>query len=884
MSVRNLDPLFRPRSVAVIGGSSRAGTLGERVLSNVIDGGFEDTIFAVNPHRVEFEDAWWVESIADLPEAPELAVIVTPARTVPEIIDALGSKGTRTAVVISAGFHDPEIHAAILAAAKPHLLRIIGPNCLGVLMPHAKLNASFAPRGAMPGRLAFVSQSGALVTAMLDWAADRHIGFSSVVSVGDMADVDLGDLIDKLAADPATDAILLYIEGITDAPKFLSAARAASAVKPVIAIKAGRSANSSKAALSHTGALIGAYDAHRAAFDRAGIVTVDSLTELFDAAQLLCRCKPKTGDRLAIVSNGGGAGVLAADALASAGGRLATLSEKTISGLDGALPQGWSRANPIDVVGDARAERFIDATISALDDPGVDAVLVIHCPTAVATGEEIANDLIEALAKRPGGAAKPVIACWMGPANAEAARAAFDAAGIALFDSLDDAVRGFGYLLRAGQVRAARMRAPSPLTLGEADRASAAAVIADARAAGRTVLNAIEARSILAAYGVPVVDARFAATADALARQCDDLWSPFVLKIVSPDLTHKSDAGGVAFGLPSREATAAAAMSMAERIAREHPEAHIDGFEVQHMVPFQSGMEMFAGFAEDPTFGPMLAFGTGGKAVELVHDRALGLPPLDDGLARAMIADTRIAKLLAGYRDVPAVSLEAIVRVLNALSQIAIDHPEIAELDINPLVPTSRGVVALDARARIADPAHRTGLAIEPYPAAWEACVTTRSDVALHIRPVRPDDEAALAEMFAAVSAEDLRFRFLSGVSRVGHDRLVPMTQVDYRRTINFLAFAGEQLVASAMLASDPDGERAELALAVRADFKGKGVSWTLVDHVMRYARAKGIETVESVESRDNHAAIALEREAGFEIAPHGDCGSEVLVRRRVAA
>ncbi|RYE03922.1 MAG: hypothetical protein EOP61_02705 [Sphingomonadales bacterium] len=466
MSIRNLEPLFRPRSVAVIGGSSRAGTLGERVLTNLIDGGFAGLIYAVNPHRVEFEDAWWVSSIADLPAAPDLAIIVTPAAAVPEIIDALGRLGTRTAVVISSGFHDAEIRAATLAAAKPHLLRVVGPNCLGVLMPHAKLNASFAPRGAMPGRLAFLSQSGALVTAMLDWAAERNIGFSSVISAGDMADVDLGDLIDKLAADPATDAILLYIEGITNAPKFLSAARAASAIKPVVAIKAGRSAGSGKAALSHTGALIGAYDAHCAAFDRAGIVTVDSLTELFDAAQLLCRCKPITGGRLAIVSNGGGAGVLAADALAPAGGTLAALSAETIALLDGKLPHGWSRANPIDVVGDARAERFVEATIASLDDPGADAVLVIHCPTAMATGEEIAKGLTEALAQRKHGAGKPVIACWMGPANAAAARAIFDAAGIALFDNLDDAVRGFGHLLRAGQVRAARMRAPTPLSLG----------------------------------------------------------------------------------------------------------------------------------------------------------------------------------------------------------------------------------------------------------------------------------------------------------------------------------------------------------------------------------------------------------------------------------
>lgn len=884
MSIRNLEPLFHPRSVAVIGGSSRAGTLGERVLTNLIDGGFAGTIYAVNPHRVEFEDAWWVKNVADLPDAPDLAVIVTPAETVPGIIAELGAKGTRTAVVISAGFHDPEIHAAMLDAAKPHLLRVIGPNCLGVLMPHVRLNASFAPRGAIPGGLAFVSQSGALVTAMLDWAAERHIGFSSVISAGDMADVDLGDLIDKLAADPATDAILLYIEGITDAPKFLSAARAASAVKPVIAIKAGRSENVRKAALSHTGALIGAYDAYLAAFERAGIVTVDSLTELFDAAQLLCRCKPTMGERVAIVSNGGGAGVLAADALAPAGGTLAALSSETLAALDGTLPQGWSRANPIDVVGDARAGRFVDATLAALDDPGVDAVIVIHCPTAVATGKEIATGLTEALAKRRGGATKPIVACWMGPANAAAAQPIFDAAGIALFDNLDDAVRGFGYLLRAGQVRAARMRAPAPLTLRETDRARAEAVIAGAQAAGRSVLNAVETRAILAAYGVPVVDARFAETPEALSPHCDDLWAPFVLKIVSSDLTHKSDAGGVVFNLPSREATVAAATAMAERIAREHPEAHVDGFEVQHMATIPPGMEMFAGFAEDPTFGPMLAFGAGGKAVELVHDRALGLPPLDDGLALAMISKTRIAALLAGYRDVPAVKLSAIVRVLNALSQIAIDHPEIAELDINPLIPSTGGVVAIDARARIADAADRTPLAIRPYPAEWEAEVTTRSGVALHIRPVRPDDEAALAEMFAAVSLEDLRFRFLSGVSSVSREQLVAMTQVDYRRTINFLAFAGDRLVASAMLASDPDGERAELALAVCADFKGKGVSWTLVDHVLHYARARGIETVESIESRDNYAAIALEREAGFEIAPHGDSPTEVVVRRHMDA
>lgn len=882
MTIRNLDTLFHPRRVAVIGGSSRAGSLGERVLANLVEGGFEGTIFAVNPHPVACNGVTWAARVEELPEAPDLAVIATPADTVPAIVDALGRRGTRTAVVISSGFHDPALRSAMLEAARPHLLRIIGPNCLGVLMPHVRLNASFAPRGALPGGFAFVSQSGALVTAMLDWAAERHIGFSSVISVGDMADVDLGDLLDKLAADPLTDAILLYVEGVTDARKFLSAARAASAVKPVIAIKAGRSAAAGKAALSHTGALIGAYDAHLAAFARAGIVTVDSLTELFDAAQLLHRCRPTTGERLAIVSNGGGAGVLAADALGPAGGTLAALSRETISALDERLPAGWSRANPIDVIGDARAERFVDAASAALADPGVDALLVIHCPTAVATGEEIASRLTEALAKRGDGAGKPVIACWMGTGNAAAVRPIFDGAGIALFDNLDDAVRGFGQLLRAGRVREARMRAPAPVTVPETDRNRARTVLAAARAAGRTTLTALETRTILAAYGVPVVDACFAPNVAALACHCDALRPPFALKVVSPALTHKSDAGGVVLNLARREAVVTAAAAMAERIARAYPDAVIEGFEVQPMVAVRPGQEMFAGIAEDPTFGPMLAFGAGGKAVELIHDRALGLPPLDDALAGEMIAGTRIAQLLAGYRDVPAVDQQAIVRVLNALSQIAIDLPEIAELDINPLVPTPGGVLALDARARIAEPGTRTRLAILPYPAQWEAELMTRSGLTLYVRPVRPDDEDALGEMFAHVSPEDLRFRFLSGVRAVDHARLVPMTQVDYRRTINFLAFAGDVLVASAMLASDPDGARAELAVSVRADFKGRGVSWTLVQHVMRYAEAEGIKTIEAIESRENHAALALEREAGF-VAVSDPQNPDVVVRREIA-
>lgn len=884
MTIRNLAPLFHPRSVAVIGGSSQGGSLGELVLTNIIDGGFEGNVFAVNPNQVELEGAWWVHRIDALPEAPDLAVIVTPAAAVPGIIAELGALGTKAAIVISAGLADAAAKAALLEAAKPHLLRILGPNCLGALMPHARLNASFAPRGALPGGLAFVSQSGALVTAMLDWAADRNIGFSSVISAGDMVDIDLGDLIDMLAADSRTDAILLYVEGVTNPAKFMSAARAASRIKPVIAVKAGRSEAAGKAAFSHTGALIGAYDVHAAAFARAGIVLVDSLAELLDAAQVLCRYRPRVGERLAIVTNGGGAGVLAADALLETGGTLAGLSLETIAALDPQLPAGWSRANPIDVVGDARPERFAAAVTAALADPGVDALLVMHCPTAVATGIEIAKGVTAALAGR-GTAAKPVIACWMGPANASAARSLFDTAGIPLFDNLDDAVKGFGHLLKASRCRDAVMHAPSRVSVAESDREHARAIVAAARAASRMTLTPGEARAILSAYGVPVLQTGFAATPAAVVGACAGIQAPYALKLVSPQLTHKSDAGGVVLNLSTPAAAAAAAEEMARRIARAHPTAAISGFEVAPMVARAHGQELLLGIAEDATFGPVLAFGAGGKAAEVLRDRALELPPLDDALARDMIAATRISRLLGGYRDVPPVDREAIVRALNALSAIAVDLPDIVDFEINPLLADVDGVVAIDARARISDVARASRLVIRPFPAEWAADLVTRSGTRIHVRPVRPDDEELLADLFRHVSAEDLRFRFLSGLREVGHERLVPMTQVDYRRTMHFLAFADDgMLIASALLASDPDHVRAELAIAVRSDFKGRGVSWTLVEHVMRYAAADGIQIVESIENSENHAALALEREAGFLAVPTPGSSTEVTVRRRVGA
>ncbi|MBR0551307.1 bifunctional acetate--CoA ligase family protein/GNAT family N-acetyltransferase [Stakelama marina] len=882
MTTRNLDTLLHPRSVAVIGASHRDGSVGQRLMANL--GDFAGTVYAVNPRASDADGPCWVRSVAELPETPDLAVVAAPADQVADVISELGEKGVRMAVVISAGLHDPERRQAVLDAAGRHCLRLIGPNSLGILLPQADLNASFAQVTAPRGRLALLSQSGALVTAMLDWARDRRLGFSSVISMGDMIDVDFGDMIDLLANDPGTDAILLYVESITDPAKFMSAARAASRIKPVVALKAGRSAAASRAAVSHTGRLAGAYDVHLAAFERAGIVAVDTLDGLLDAAQILSTPRRTAGRRIAVITNGGGPGILAADAITQRGGELARLGPSTIEALDGVLPAGWSGGNPIDVVGDAHADRFAAALDVVGRDEDVDAILVLHSPTAVATGTEIARavaDCVGDTSRFPGHV--PVVGCWLGDSNCDEVRPILSEAKLPLFGSIAHAAQAFVHLWQAEAARSALMQAPAHARAAESDRARAMAVIRAARHDGRTILSAAEAKSLLAGYGVPVLPAQFARTPEAVAAACEQLDPPFVVKVVSPQVTHKSDIGGVALDLPNAEAAVEAAHAMRGRISHEEPHIHLDGFEVETMVERPHGHELLIGVADDPTFGPVMTVGAGGTAVELIGDRALGLPPLDDRLARAMIAKTRIARLMAGYRDVPAANIDAVSDALNAVSALVVDLPDIVELDINPLLADESGVIALDARVRISPEPAQSRLAIRPVPIQWAADLTTRSGELLHVRPVVPTDEDVLSEFFRHVTPEDLRFRFLSAVREVGHERIAAMTQIDYRRTMTFLAFAGDSPVAVAMLAADPDHLRAELAITVREGWKRKGVSWTLMEHVLRYAEADGIRIVESLESTDNVAALKLEREMGFTTTPVPGSPGEMIVRKQIA-
>lgn len=878
MTIRNLDALLHPRTIAVIGGSDRPGALGTMILDNLVDGGFSGLIEAVNPRPIARPGIACCRSIADLAEGPNLAVVVTPAPTVPAIIADLGARGCRVAVVISSGVHeDPTLRQAVLDAARPHLMRIVGPNCLGVLMPHIGLNASFAPCAAAPGRLALISQSGALVTAMLDWASERRVGFSGIVSAGDMSDVDLGDLIDLFAGDPHSDAILLHVEGVTDAAKFMSAARAAARDKPVIAIKAGRAAGADRAALSHTGAITGRYDVAAAAFRRAGIVVVDTLTELFDAAAVLAHRPQIAGNRIAIVSNGGGPAILADDALPAAGATLARLAEPTVHAIGAAVARGWSGANPVDLGGDVAPAAFARAVRAAADDPGVDAVLALHCPTAAQDGAAAAAALAAAVEHA---GATPIIACWLGTHHAAAARDALCHAAIPLFETVDEAVGGVGNLLAARAAQAMLRRAPSHREIAPADRSRARAMIVGARGEHRDVLTAVEAKSVLTAYGIATAPARFSRTVSGVEQACAAFPGPYAVKIVSPQISHKSDVGGVATALASPLDAVAAAEAMRKHITRTLPTASITGFEIEPMVTRPHACELLVGVARDPTFGPYIVVGAGGVAVEAIDDVAIGLPPLDGDLARAMIAETRISRLLAGYRQVPAADIDALVAVIEAVSTLVIDFPEIAELDINPLIVDETGVVALDARVRVADP---VAPIIRPVPVQWTADLETRSGVRLHVRPVLPTDGDLLTAFFRHVSADDLRFRFLSAIREVGPERIAAMTQIDYRRTMTFLAFAGDTLVAAAMLATDPDHVRAEVAISVRQDFKQKGVSWTLLDHVLRYARAEGIETVESVESADNRAALSLERDMGFRPVPSAGDSREMIVRKQLS-
>ena len=873
MSIRHLDHLFDPASVAVIGASQRPGSVGATVWRNLHGNGFQGRCFAVNPKHREFNGLTVYPDVAALPEVPELAVVCTPPAAVPGVIAELGAAGTRAAVVLTAGL-DKVQRQAMLDAARPHVLRILGPNCIGMLVPHRGLNASFAHVDALPGELAFVTQSGALMTAMLDWARSRRIGFSHLVSLGEHADVDFGDMLDFLGSDPKTRAILLYIESIEAPRKFMSAARAAARNKPVIVVKSGRSTQGQRAAASHTGALAGSDIVYDAAIARAGMLRVDTMQQLFLAAETLARFRANRGEKLVILTNGGGAGVMAADCAAHAGVELADLGAETIARLDAQMPANWSRGNPVDIIGDAPAPRYVQALEAINADPQAGAVLFIHAPTAIVPSADIARALVPLAGQDP----PRVLGCWLGGASVDEARTIFREAGIAGFETPEEAVRAFAMLVtyRRNQAQLIEAAPARPADAVEPDIRSVRALVQRVLGSGREMLDELEAKTVLSAYGIPVVPTtRVRAEPAVAAEAATTMGYPVALKILSPDISHKSDVGGVVLGLDGPEQVRAAAADMLARIRAQRPSARIEGFTVQAMVRRAAAQELIVGASIDSVFGPVILFGQGGTAVEVLADRAVALPPLNEPLARALVARTRVARLLRGFRDTPPADEAAVHRVLIAVSQLLADIPQVAELDINPLIVDAKGAVALDARIRVslAAPGGALNFAIRPYPAqlvhtqAWRGRQLT-------VRPIRPEDEAQHLEFLQHLDPEDVRLRVFYSRRSIERTELARLTQIDYAREMAFVATAPdaegiERTLGVVRAIADPDNVEAEFGIIVRSEMKGEGLGELLMTQMIDYLRQHGTKRLVATVLSENTRMLQLARELGFHDAPH---------------
>jgi acetyltransferase len=879
MSTYRLDKLFSPRSIAVAGASPRQTSPGRAVLRNISQAAFEGPVDLVNPHYGEIEGIKAVKTVQELREAPDLLVIATPPQTIPDIVAAAGEKGVAAAIIITAGLGHGEgsLADACERAARATGLRLIGPNCLGVLSSRAKLNASFAARMPPAGELALLSQSGAIAAGLIEWAAAHGIGFSAAVSLGDRIDVDFGDLLDFFALDGATRAILLYIESINNVRKFMSAARAAARVKPVVVVKSGRHAQAAKAAQTHTGALAGADAVYDAAFRRAGLLRVLDLDELFAAAETLGRVRPFAGKRLAILTNGGGIGVLAVDRLADLGGTLAEISSDTMKRLDAALPPIWSRANPVDIAGDADGERYAAAFEVLLEDRQNDAVLVMNVPTALASAQAAAKSITaSAQAHRDRFMPKPVFAAWVG--SSDAITPIFEAVGIPSYATESDAVRGFMHLVRYREAQEAMMATPPSLAQDfKPDVAAARGVVEKALERGSTWLDPIESAQLLGAYSIPIVPARLARDADeaaAAARPFLTEGSGVVAKILSPDIVHKSEVGGVKLNLISERAVRGAVAVILARARAVRPDSHITGVTIHPMVVRPKARELIAGIADDPTFGPVIVFGRGGTAVEVIGDKALALPPLDLKLAGELIARTRVSRVLKAYRDVPAADIEAIALLLVKLAQLAADLPQLRELDLNPVLADRNGLIAVDARIAVAavEPASRGGsnsrFAIRPYPKEWERHTKLRDGTKILVRPVRPEDEPLYGPFFAAVTPEDLRLRFFAPVKEFGHTFIARFTQIDYARAMAFIATeeSSGKMLGVVRVHADANYERGEFAILIRSDLKGRGLGYLLMQLIIEYARSEGLTAIEGQVLSENAAMLTMCRELGFEV------------------
>jgi acetyltransferase len=876
---RTLDVFFHPKNVAVIGATEALHSVGRSILSNLKDAPFPGAIYPVNPKRDTLLGLPCHRNVASIPEPVDLAVIATPAATVPGVIRDCADVGIPAAIIISAGFREigeqgAELERQILETARATGMRIVGPNCLGLMSPHHMLNATFASTMARPGHLGFISQSGALCTAILDWSRREMVGFSAFVSVGSMLDVGWGDLIQYLGDDPKTRSIVLYMESVGDARSFLSAAREVALSKPIIVIKPGRTQAAAKAAASHTGALTGQDDVLDAAFRRCGVLRVDTIAELFYLAEALDKQPRPKGPRLAIVTNAGGPAVLATDALLTEGGELAELSASTIAQLDAFLPQHWSRQNPIDILGDASAERYAKAVNLVVNDPATDGTLVVLAPQAMTDPGAVA----QRLAALPKSKTKPLIASWMGGLDVAQGEVILNEAGIPAYPYPDSAARVFELMWRYSANLQALYETPAAFEMEVSDdaRARAALLIANARTRGRTLLTEAESKNLLAAYGIPTVPTEIAITADQAMDAAERLGYPVVLKLHSETITHKTDVGGVRLNLTDKAAVRAAYLGIGESVSKLGSKSDFLGVTVQPMVRAE-GYELILGSSIDSQFGPVILFGSGGQLVEVYKDRAVGLPPLNTTLARRVMERTKILTALKGVRGRKPVDLAALERLIVRFSYLITEQSWIKEIDINPLLALSDGLLALDARV-VLHPPDLTApprSAIRPYPTQYVQPWNLLDGTELLIRPIRPEDEPMIARFHETLSERSVYLRYFHLLDldrRVSHDRLLRICFNDYDRDIALVAEHQGAILAVARLRKI-DATDAELAVLISDEYQGRGLGTELSRRLVEIAQAEKIERVIAEILPENIHMQRVCRELGFRMDQHSDGG-----------
>ena len=875
-----LDPIFSPRSVAVIGATERPDSVGRTILWNLITNSFGGTIFPVNLKRANVLGIKAYPTILDVPDDVDLAVIVTPAPTVPDVIQQCVDKGAKGAIIISAGFKEigeegAALERQILSEAHLGKMRIIGPNCLGVMSPVTGLNATFASSMARPGKVGFISQSGALCTAILDWSFRENVGFSHFVSIGSMLDVGWGDLIYFLGNDSRTESIVIYMETIGDARSFLSAAREVALTKPIIVIKPGRTEAAAKAAASHTGSLTGSDEVLRAAFRRVGVLRVESIADLFNMAEVLAKQPRPQGDRLTIVTNAGGPGVLATDALISSGGRLAPIADDTMTKLNAFLPEHWSHNNPIDILGDASPERYSQTLELTAEDPGSDGLLVILTPQAMTDPTRTAEEL-----KSYGqGLNKPLLASWMGGADTAAGQSILNQAGIPTFDYPDTAARLFNYMWRYSYRLKGLYETPEfPEDEIEAhDPQPAHDIVARAREAGRTILTEYESKQILAVYGIPTVDTRLAETANDAVSAAEDIGYPVVLKLNSETITHKTDVGGVQLNLADEESTRSAFEAIAAAVSEKASAEDFQGVTVQPMLDLSDGYELILGSSPDPQFGPVLLFGAGGTMVEVFKDRELGLPALNSTLARRMMERTKIYQALLGVRGREPVDMEALEQLMVRFSFLVVQQSWIKEIDINPLLVSSTSLVALDARVVLHEPGTRPEdlprLAIHPYPTRHVKPWHLKDGTFVNIRPVRPEDEPLMVKFHQGLSEHSVYMRYFHALKldqRVAHERLTRICFIDYDRELVLVAVRREpvrEFVGIARLSKLYGSDAAEFAVLIKDEYQGQGLGSELVQRLIQAARDEpDIGRVVAYMLPENQGMKTMASNLGFEL------------------